>query len=105
MPIVDSKAGLKRIVGGVSAGLHPVDVEEAGRQGTDGTDAITGQVRRVDLLLGGLIDVAEAKQFVAVRTDVAQLENRLLAELLLKIHIEVLHVGRADMRIDAKRVG
>src|SRR6266404_3470835 len=113
MPVVNSKAGLQGVVVGIGGAFLKVDVDQQRKEGraTKMTrhcpviDTVACKVSRRNLGLRGLVDVAEAEEFVSVGTDVPDFENHLPAKLLLKIQIEVLHVRGPNMLVDTKGIG
>src|SRR6516162_3080742 len=97
MPAINSKTCLQRVVVGVTRGLFLEDVEGAGSaadewprheeilNGTGGRAGCyaTRAIRRRDRSLSWLADVIELKEAMALGSNIAQLQNCFVGDLLL----------------------
>ena len=86
--------GLERVVAGVDAVLHPLDVAEAGirpRASRLGTVRV-GDDRR-------LVQIAEAVQLRALVADIGKVEEQVGHQLVLDAEVVLLDVRRALVRI------
>src|SRR5262249_34158038 len=108
VPTVDLQAALQGVVSRVAGGFLHVNVEQAvveiaGRKNAGVRQA--PEVGLVDRSLRRLIDVAETEELVTIGADIADLQHGMLAELLLEVEVEVLHVGRAQVLVHAESIG
>src|ERR1700730_16079044 len=109
MPAIRPQAGLQGVISGSGTGFFPVDIEEVPKwtrsitAKIEAQNAPTGKIRRSDGRLVGLVDVAESEQLGSSRADITDLEDG-LTELLLKIQVEVLGVGRANVLVRTKKI-
>jgi len=52
----------------------------------------------------GLVQVAEAQQFVSLRADVADLQGHLAVDLLLQVQVVVFHVRRLNVAVESEHI-
>jgi len=84
MPVVNSPTGLERIVVGIGGGFFIVVIDFAAGENPRSAAALEVIVVGLNHRQGGLVQIAEAKQFVTLGAHIAHLQGVPAPKLLLR---------------------